>query len=75
MIFRRIDIPCRVVTVIADPGTDKETVYKQTIAKGCIIHIGLSSEHPFLYIDENCTQEYAGGADMNEDLTLYTLHK
>lgn len=65
----------RVIKIIADPGTDDETVYEQAIAKGCIIHIGLSSEHPSLYTDEACTQEYAGGADLNDDLTLYTIRK
>lgn len=65
----------RVLTIIADPGTDNETVYQQTMAKGCIIHVGLSSEHPALYTDEACTQEYTGGADLNEDLTLYTIRK
>ncbi len=64
----------RVVTIIADPGTGNETTYKQTIAKGCIIHVGLSSEHSFLYTDEACTQEYVGGADLNDDLMLYTKH-
>lgn len=63
----------RVLTIIADPGADNETVYKQSIAKGCIIHVGLSSEHSSLYTDEACTQEYAGGADLNNDLTLYTI--
>ena len=65
----------RVVTIIADLGTDDETIYKQAIAKGCIINIGLSLEHPSLYTDEACTQEYTGGADLNNDLTLYTIHK
>lgn len=63
----------RVLTIIADPGADNETVYKQSIAKGCIIHVGLSSDHSSLYTDEACTQEYAGGADLNNDLTLYTI--
>ncbi|MBQ0018630.1 MAG: hypothetical protein KBS63_05465 [Clostridiales bacterium] len=66
---------CRVVTIIADPGTDDEKVYKQTIAKGCIIRMGLSMEYPSLYTDEACTQEYTGGADLNKDLTLYTVHE
>lgn len=66
---------CRVVTIIADPGADDEKVYKQTIAKGCIIRMGLSMEYPSLYTDEACTQEYTGGADLNKDLTLYTVHE
>lgn len=66
---------CRVITVIADPGTDDETIYEQTIAKGCIIKLGLSLEHPTLYTDEACTQEYGGGADLDQDLTLYTTRK
>lgn len=64
----------RTVTVIADPGTEQETVYTQTIAKGCRINIGFSAEHSSLFTDEACTQEFAGGADLNEDLTLYTIH-
>ena len=63
----------RTVTIVADPGTEKETVYRQTVAKGCIINIGFSSEHSSLYTDKACTKEYSGGADLNKNLTLYTI--
>lgn len=65
----------RVVTVIADPGTDDETIYKQTIARGCSIIIYPSMDHPNLYFDEACTQPFTGGVDPNEDMTVYTIRE
>lgn len=46
----------REVTVIADPGTEEETVYTQTICKGGLIRMEYSQEHQTLYSDEACTQ-------------------
>lgn len=65
----------RVLTVIADPGTDEETIYKQTMAKGCIINFEPSMEHPNLYTDEACTQPYIGGTDLEDNHTLYTIRE
>lgn len=62
----------RTVTVIAYPGTDQEKTYSASIGKGNIIFMYLPEDGAqTLYVDAECTTVYEGGADLNEDLTVY----
>ena len=63
----------RTVTVIADPGTDEETVYTQQVGKGCMVQVYCSPEHPDLYLDAECTQPVEFIDDYENDLLLYTI--
>lgn len=62
----------RTVTVTVDAGTDQEQVYTQTIAKGNGIIPRLPSDYDHTYYtDAECTTVYAGGAGMDDDLSVY----
>ena len=61
----------RTVTVVADPGTENETAYSVNTARGDSVRLYCSDDYKTLYIDPECTQVYAGGADPTQDLTLY----
>ena len=63
----------RTVTVIADPGTDEETIYSAQVGKGCMVQIFCSAEHPNLYLDRECTQPVEFIDDYDNDLLLYTI--
>lgn len=65
----------RTVTVIADPGTQDETMYSVQVGKGCMVQIFCSPEHPNLYLDAECTQPVEFIDDYDSDLLLYTLRE
>ena len=61
----------RTVTVVADPGTENETVYSVNTARGDSASIYYNLDYKAFYTDPECTQLYEGGADTTQDLTLY----
>ncbi|MCD8158579.1 MAG: hypothetical protein LUD77_06735 [Clostridiales bacterium] len=63
----------RTTTIIADPGTDKETVYSQTITKGegLGFMLYLPEGYTGIYTDEGCTEAWSGDVDYENDVTLY----
>ena len=63
----------RTVTVIADPGTQDETMYSVQVGKGCMVQVFCSPEHPNLYLDRECTQPVEFIDDYDSDLLLYTV--
>lgn len=63
----------RSVTIITDPDTENESVYSMNISKGCIVHVYLPDEYPYLYSDRACTELYASSNnDFDSDLILFT---
>ena len=65
----------RTVTVIADPGTQDETMYSVQVGKGCMVYVFPSAEHPNLYLDRECTQPVEFIDDYDSDLLIYTLRE
>jgi hypothetical protein len=74
-LLRRIYDPdaTRTVTLIANPGTEVEKISKAIMRKGEHAVIYSTDDKEWItYTDAACTQEYEGGSDLNEDITLYT---
>ena len=61
----------RTVTIVAEPGTENETVYSVNTARGDSARIYYNLDYKAFYTDPECTQVYEGGADTTQDLTLY----
>jgi hypothetical protein len=64
----------RNVTVVSNPGTDKEESKRIQAAKGLVIGVEYADDleyAPEFYTDAACTAEYAPYADTNSDLTIY----
>ncbi|MDD3795124.1 MAG: hypothetical protein PHE06_03985 [Lachnospiraceae bacterium] len=62
----------RTITIIADPGTDQETTYTQTVTKGGKVNFYPADGYENLYVDEACTQMKEAELDQDEDATYYT---
>ena len=61
----------RTVTIVADPGTENETVYSVNTARGDSARLYCGGDYKTLYTDPECTQVYEGGADTTQNQTLY----
>ena len=70
MYYHMTDPDRRNVTLILDPGTENETVFKTTTLKDDRVRIYMPAGYQ-LYTDPECTTLYNGNTDHCEDLTLY----
>lgn len=61
----------RTLTIIANPGTDQEKEYKETVLKGEKIVPYFPDDTWKLYTDAECTQEKTEPADLQADATYY----
>ncbi len=61
----------RTVTVVLDPNTAEEISYTMTTPKGDAVLFYTPEEYMTAYTDRECTTEYDGADNWNEDLTLY----
>lgn len=61
----------RTLTVVLDPNTTEEKSFTATTPKGDAALFYVPEEYIYVYTDRECTVEYDGTDDWNEDLTLY----
>lgn len=61
----------RTVTVVLDPNKAEEASYTMTTPKGDAVLFYTPEEYTGAYTDRECTTEYDGSDDWNEDLTIY----
>ncbi|MGN0483438.1 MAG: hypothetical protein ACI4HI_07785 [Lachnospiraceae bacterium] len=64
----------RTITVTADPGTENERTFTQTVGKGCAIYIISEEGYSNLYSDAACTKVVSEDEDNDymQDRTYYT---
>ncbi|MBQ0000500.1 MAG: hypothetical protein KBT01_03035 [Clostridiales bacterium] len=62
----------RKVTIIADPGTDKEMSFGATVVKEALVLPILAENYENLYTDPECTVLYEAPEEVPDELVLYT---
>ena len=64
----------RNITVVSNPGTEKEVSQSVQVPKGLIIGLRYDEDTAYVfevYTDAACTERYEPSADTNSDLTIY----
>lgn len=61
----------RKLTVIADPGTEKETTFETEVGKGVYFRPVLPEGYEGYYVDPECTQPLESTGDGTEDILIY----